>query len=90
MYSFGLYTRPGLEQRIRSLCTIAVLTALDKPDEVKLHTVGALNNGATREEITEVILQTALYAGAPPMLHAFNAAKKIFETYQKPSDLGQE
>src|SRR5438046_518302 len=55
-----IWGRPGLPRRTRSLVTIAMLVALDRPDELRLHLRGALNNGVTREEIKEVLLKTAI------------------------------
>ena len=74
-YAWGeIWTRPGLDLRVRSCITIAMLVALGREEELALHLRGALNNGVTIEEIKEVLLQSAIYCGIP----AANAAFKIF------------
>jgi 4-carboxymuconolactone decarboxylase len=75
----GLWTRPGLARRDRSLVNLGVLAALGRPHELKIHVRGALNNGVTREEMVEVFLQAAVYAGAPAAMDAFRAAKEVFD-----------
>jgi 4-carboxymuconolactone decarboxylase len=78
-YCWGeVWNRPGLSRRDRSLLNLAMLTALNRPHEVKLHIVGALNNGLTPEEIREVFLQTAIYCGVPAALDSFGVAKQVF------------
>jgi len=79
----AIWTRPGLSRKTRSLINLAMLTALNRPHEIKLHVRGALNNGVTREEITEVFLQAGVYAGVPAAVDAFRAAKEVFETIDK-------
>jgi len=79
----AIWTRPGLSRKTRSLINLAMLTALNRPHEIKLHVRGALNNGVTREEITEVFLQAGVYAGIPAAVDAFRAAKEVFETIDK-------
>ena len=69
-----LWSRPGLPLKVRSLVTLGMLTALDRPDEIKGHIVGALNNGATQEEIYEVFVQAAGYCGFP----ASNGAVRLY------------
>src|ERR1700692_2378728 len=65
-YGWGyVWTRPGLALRDRSLINIAMISALNRPHELKLHVKAALNNGVTREEIREVLLQVAVYCGVP-------------------------
>jgi 4-carboxymuconolactone decarboxylase len=77
-YCFGeTWTRPGLDLKTRSLLTIAVLTALGKPNQLKAHVTGALANGATQEQIREVILHTVAYAGIPAGVEAFTAAGEV-------------
>ena len=73
------WARPGLSRRERSLITIAMLTALHLPSEVKLHVLGALNNGITPEEIQEVLIQAAAYCGVPAGLEAFKAAHEVLK-----------
>lgn len=75
---FGMFwSRPNLDLRSRSLCTVAQLAALGKTDELKGHLVGALNLGITRDELVEVLMQTACYAGVPTAVSALNAAAEI-------------
>ena len=79
-YCWGaIWTRPGLPRKTRSLINLAMLTALNRPHEVKLHLRGALNNGCSREEIMEVLLQTAIYCGVPAAVDSFRTAKEFFE-----------
>jgi 4-carboxymuconolactone decarboxylase len=75
----GVWTRPGLERKTRSLLNLAMLTALNRPNELKLHIRGALSNGVTREEMAEVFLQAAVYCGAPAGLDAFKLAQQVFQ-----------
>jgi 4-carboxymuconolactone decarboxylase len=74
-YAWGdVWARPGLDRRTRSAVTVAVLTALDRPDELAMHLRAALRNGVTRAEIAEVLLHTAVYAGVPAANRAFALA----------------
>jgi len=73
-----LWSRPGLPLKVRSLVTLGMLTALDRPDEIKGHIVGALNNGATREEIYEVFVQAAGYCGFPASNGAVRLCVEVF------------
>lgn len=78
-YCWGaIWSRPGLSRPTRSLITLAMLTALNRPHELELHIRGALNNGVSREEIREVFLQAAIYCGVPAALDAFRVARKVF------------
>jgi 4-carboxymuconolactone decarboxylase len=79
----AIWTRPGLSRKTRSLINLAMLTALNRPHEIKLHVRGALNNGVTREEMTEVFLQAGVYAGVPAAVDAFRAAKEVFDAVDK-------
>jgi 4-carboxymuconolactone decarboxylase len=75
---FGMiWSRPGLDIRSRSLCTVAQLAALGKHDELKGHLAGALRLGITRPELIEVLMQTACYAGVPAAVSALNAAAGV-------------
>ncbi len=74
-----ILSRPGLELKIRELLIVAVLTALGRPAETELHIHGALNVGCSRQEITETIIQTGVYAGFPAMHSAVGIAKKVFD-----------
>lgn len=77
-YCWGsVWTRPGLDRRTRSLINLAMITALNRPHELKLHVRGALNNGCSREEIREVLLQTAIYCGVPAAIDSFRTAEEV-------------
>ena len=73
----GFWSRPGLDLRSRSLCTLAPLAARGKTDELKGHLMGAKNLGITREERIEVLMQTSQYAGIPAAVQALNAAAEV-------------
>jgi 4-carboxymuconolactone decarboxylase len=75
-YTWG---RPGLEKKTRSMLNLAMLTALNRPAEIKLHVKGALNNGVTVEEIKEILLQATVYCGIPAGLDAFKVANQVLE-----------
>src|SRR5580765_7473435 len=78
-YAWGeIWTRPGLTRRSRSLIVIATMVALNRPDELRLHLRAAFNNGVTRDEIKEVLLQSAIYCGVPAANSAFHAAQEVF------------
>jgi 4-carboxymuconolactone decarboxylase len=80
-YCWGdIWSREGLDRRTRSLVNLAMLVALDKPNELRLHINGALNNGCTTVEIQEVLLQTAIYAGLPAAVEAFKIAGEVLES----------
>ncbi|BBK35057.1 4-carboxymuconolactone decarboxylase [Allostella sp. ATCC 35155] len=74
-----VWTRPGLDRRTRSFLNLAFLTALNRPNEVRLHVRGALNNGISREEIREVVLQAAIYCGVPAALDTMKVALEVFK-----------
>lgn len=79
-YCWGdVWNRPGLDRRTRSLLNLAMLTALNRPHELRLHVRGALRNGVTRSEIKEVLLQAAVYCGVPAGVDAFRTAKAVFD-----------
>jgi 4-carboxymuconolactone decarboxylase len=79
-YAWGeIWTRPGLDRRTRSCITVAMLVALNREEELVLHLRGALNNGVTKDEIKEVLLQSAIYCGIPAANTAFRVAAKVFE-----------
>ncbi|OGP49871.1 MAG: 4-carboxymuconolactone decarboxylase [Deltaproteobacteria bacterium RBG_13_43_22] len=78
-YCWGeIWTRPGLDRRTRSFLNLAMLTALNRPHEIRLHVRGALNNGLTKEDLMEVFLQSAIYCGVPAALDAMRVAKEVF------------
>jgi 4-carboxymuconolactone decarboxylase len=72
-----IWSRPGLDRRTRSLITLAMLTALNRPTEFAVHVRGAIRNGCTEAEIQEVLLQTAAYCGAPAALESFRVAGRV-------------
>jgi len=74
-----VWTRPGLERKQRSMLNIAMLTALNRPNELKLHLRGALTNGVTVDEIKEILLQACVYCGIPAGLDAFKVAQEIIK-----------
>ncbi len=78
-YAWGeIWTRPGLARHTRSLMTICMMVALGREEELKLHLRAASNNGVTRDEIKEALLQTAIYCGVPAANSAFAMAQKVF------------
>lgn len=77
-YCFGdVWQRPGLDRKTRSMITLTALTALSKPNQLRMHVQGALANGVTIEEIREIILHTSLYSGIPTGVEAMTAAKEV-------------
>ena len=76
------WQREGISRQTRSLVTIAMLTALKSPTELKGHVRGALNNGCTVEEIREVLLHSVVYCGAPATQEAFRAAQEVIDEWQ--------
>ncbi|WP_221796326.1 4-carboxymuconolactone decarboxylase [Oceanobacter mangrovi] len=78
-YCWGdIWNREGLSRQQRSLINLAMLTALNRPHEIKVHVRGAINNGLTKEEIREVFMQTAIYCGVPAAIDSFRIAKAVF------------
>jgi 4-carboxymuconolactone decarboxylase len=78
-----VWNRPGLERAQRSLINLAMISALNRPHELKVHVRGAINNGVTREEIQEVFLQVAIYCGAPAGLESFRLAREVFADMER-------
>ena len=74
-----VWARPGLDRRTRSIVNLALLTALGKPNELRLHVRGALTNGVTPEEIQEILLQACIYCGVPAAGEAFKVAREVVE-----------
>jgi 4-carboxymuconolactone decarboxylase len=74
-----VWTRPGLERRQRSMLNIAMLTALNRPNELRLHLRGALTNGVSVDEIKEILLQACVYCGIPAGLDAFKVAHEVIK-----------
>jgi len=78
-YAWGeIWTRPGLPRKTRSMITIAMMVALNRPDELRLHLRAAANTGVTRKELQEVLLQAAIYCGVPAANNAFHTAEEVF------------
>jgi 4-carboxymuconolactone decarboxylase len=79
-YAWGeVWNRPGLDRRQRSMITLAALTAMRAEGELEMHVRAALRNGLTEEEIAEVLLHTAVYAGLPAGNAAFAIARRVLE-----------
>jgi 4-carboxymuconolactone decarboxylase len=74
-----VWNRPGLDKKTRSMLNLAMLTALNRPNEVRLHVRGAVNNGVSREEIQEVLLQACIYCGVPAALESFRIASEVLK-----------
>jgi 4-carboxymuconolactone decarboxylase len=74
-----VWTRLGLDKKTRSMLNLAMLTALNRPNEVRLHVRGAINNGVTKAEIQEVLLQTCIYCGVPAALESFRIASEVIK-----------
>lgn len=73
-----IWSRPGLPRHTRSLLTLAMMVALNRGEEFRMHVKAAFNNGATRDQIKEVLLQSAIYCGVPAANSAFNIAAEVF------------
>jgi 4-carboxymuconolactone decarboxylase len=83
-YCWGaIWDRPGLSRKTRSLLNLAMLTALNREEEFKLHVRAAFRNGVTKEEIQEVLLQTMIYCGVPAANSAFKQAREVFAAMDK-------
>ena len=78
-----VWQRPGLDMKTRSLITVAFLTALGKQHELKGHVRGAINNGATAQEIQEVLLHASIYCGLPAAVEAFRTAAEVIDAPAK-------
>lgn len=87
-YAWGeIWGRPGLTRPTRSMLTLAMMVALNRTDEFRMHVRAALNNGVSREEIREVLLQTAIYCGVPAANSAFHIAEEVLAEHD--SSAGQ-
>ncbi len=84
-FPFGdIYSRPGLDLKTRELAVVAALTAMgNATPQLKVHIRGAMNVGSSREEVIEVIIQMAVYAGFPAALNGLFAAKEVFQEHEK-------
>ena len=79
-YCWGdVWNRPGLDRKTRSFLNLAMITALNRPHELKLHVRGAINNGLTKDEVKEVFLQAAIYCGVPAAIDSFRVASEVFK-----------
>jgi 4-carboxymuconolactone decarboxylase len=79
-YCWGeVWGRPGLDRKTRSFINLAMISALNRPHEVKMHIKGALNNGLTKDDIKEVFLQVAIYCGVPAAVDSFRTAQEVFK-----------
>ncbi|UWZ39227.1 carboxymuconolactone decarboxylase family protein [Dactylosporangium roseum] len=88
-YCWGtIWTRDHLDRRTRSLVNLGILTALNRPHELRIHTQGALNNGCTTQQIREVLLQAAIYCGIPAAVDAFRVAGEVVETAHRHNGSG--
>lgn len=72
-----IWSRPGLDRKTRSMLNLAMLTALNRPNEIRLHVRGAMNNGVTQAEMQEILLQACIYCGVPAALDSFKVANEI-------------
>ena len=83
-YCWGaVWGRDGLPRKTRSMLNLAMLTILNRPHELRIHIAGALRNGVTKDEIREVFMQVAIYAGVPAGVDAFRAAREVFAEQDK-------
>jgi 4-carboxymuconolactone decarboxylase len=85
-YAWGeIWTRDGLPRHTRSLITLALMIAINRGDEFRMHVRAAFNNGVTRDQIKEVILQCAIYCGVPAANAAFHMAQEVFAEMDRPA-----
>lgn len=78
-YCWGeIWGRPGLDRKTRSMLNLAMISALNRPHEIKAHVKGAINNGLTKADIQEVFLQVAIYCGVPAAVDSFRLAREVF------------
>jgi 4-carboxymuconolactone decarboxylase len=83
-YCWGyVWGRDGLPKKTRSMLNLAMISALNRPHELKIHVAGALRNGVSREEICEVFLQVAIYCGVPAGVDSFRTAREVFADIDK-------
>ncbi len=83
-YCWGdVWNRPGLERKTRSFLNLAMITALNRPHELKLHVRGALNNGVTADELQELLLHASIYCGLPAAVEAFRTAAEVVDGPKK-------
>jgi 4-carboxymuconolactone decarboxylase len=83
-YCWGaVWGREGLSKKTRSMLNLAMISALNRPHELKLHIAGALKNGVTRDEIREIFMQVAIYVGVPAGVDSFRQAREVFAELDK-------
>jgi len=86
-YAWGeIWSRPGLPRETRSMMTLAMMVALNRTEELRMHLRAALGIGLTKEQIQEVLLQTAIYCGVPAANAAFHAAEEVFAETRKKTE----
>lgn len=73
-----VWSRPGLDRKTRSIINLSMLTALNRPHEIRLHVRGAINNGLSKKEIQEIFLQAAVYCGVPAAIDSMRIAADVF------------
>ena len=79
-YSWGeVWSRPGIDRHLRCCVTVAMVLALNRPDELKMHLRAALRNGVTKEELREILFHSAIYCGVPAAFSAFKALQEVTE-----------
>jgi len=74
-----IWNRPGIDRRTRSVLNLGMISALNRPHELKIHIRGAINNGLTKDELKEIFLQVAVYCGMPAALDSFRIAREVFK-----------
>jgi 4-carboxymuconolactone decarboxylase len=83
-YCWGyVWGRPGLDRKTRSMLNLAMISALNRPHELKMHVKGALKNGVTKDEIREIFMQVAIYCGVPAGVDSFRVAREAFAELDK-------
>jgi 4-carboxymuconolactone decarboxylase len=75
----SVWNRPGLDRKQRSILNLGMISALNRPHELKLHVRGALNNGLTKDQIREIFLQVSIYCGVPAAIDSFRVAQEVFD-----------
>jgi len=84
----ALWSRPGLDRRSRSIANLSMISALNRPNELKLHVKAAVKNGVSRDEIKEVLLQVAVYCGVPAGVDSFRIAREAFKELDAEAPIG--
>ena len=79
----AVWSREGLSRKTRSMLNLAMISILNRPHELRGHIRGALNNGVTKDEIREIFMQVAIYAGAPAGVDSFRIAREVFTEMEK-------